>query len=721
MDLIALGIIMSTVKRRNFEQIWDELRRDGKLPGLIASSAQDYENSLSRRFRAPMTEKARDRTLELYYRYLKETYNLPDDVAQLILRDAGFPRDVKELTKLTGTFLIMVYRITEPKSRATTGNRIQYSTLDKYRGHLLFWIDYIFVNRQEPIPDRALLSISMGRAMREAYLMYRDLNAPLPQEPVYLGLPEIRQLIDLDLMTTGCIELAEQHQLAWCIAYITALRPGSLGPSEGRTEPLRLKDLEFYTVNNEPGKFHCKLTIRVLKTNRDNDPEFHLKRPYKILVFHINCPQKASNLGLSIPHRALGILIRRKRLVGINTIEDLMKSDLQNIRIKPAYLEDPLFYAGGPRGLSLDFDNPMTSAGLSTYLSRAGKKLGLSKPIGYRAIRRRAATELTLKVGPDQARTIMGHAIESRTLERHYLNLSPYQDLSAIGLHENVPEGEAAAADVIQARALPQLTPERLKKIRGSALNSLTDCMILDDPNFDNNMTTAAEYQAYRARIRALAYKVLLEREHEEQKSAMTQADATAKAIRGTAEASRFAQEVLGRARAALRMPVPVSTADPDPDPFYNFDEAFLEDDEDEPEPDAEDFDVDDHEVTISGDAWVDDAVANDDDDEVDYATAAAASMHIVMDNVLNEEIPWKDQPEKRCILCLSDDTVDDDTKSKEYIGIGPLRKHMHGNFHSGVAQYRRQVTNAFNEKPSLGISLSVLHYCLQGGASWLR
>jgi len=116
-----------------------------------------------------------------------------------------------------------------------------------------------------------------------------------------------------------------------------------------------------------------------------------------------------------------------------------------------------------------------------------------------------------------------------------------------------------------------------------------------------------------------------------------------ARAGRGTPTSSRFAQEVLARSRAALRMPVPVSTADSEPDPFYNFDKAFLEDDEDEPEPDVEDFDGDNHEVTIPGDAWADDAVANDDDDEVDYATVAAASMHTVMDNVLNETVPWKD------------------------------------------------------------------------------
>ena len=73
------------------------------------------------------------------------------------------------------------------------------------------------------------------------------------------------------------------------------------------------------------------------------------------------------------------------------------------------------------------------------------------------------------------------------------------------------------------------------------------------------------------------------------------------------------------------------------------------------------------------------------------------------MDDVLNENLPWADRPDKRCVLCLSDDTVDNDMKDKEYIGIEALRKHMHGNFHSGLARLQRLVTNAFNMKPSLG------------------
>jgi hypothetical protein len=147
---------------------------------------------------------------------------------------------------------------------------------------------------------------------------------------------------------------------------------------------------------------------------------------------------------------------------------------------------------------------------------------------------------------------------------------------------------------------------------------------------------------------------------------------------------SRFAQEVLRRSRAAMK--VNAQTKAVDPNSGLN----------------EEDSDGDDLEVTLAADAEGSGTV-NDDADEIDYPTAPSASTHIPTDNILDENIPWADQPEKRCGLCLRDDTVDNDTKNKEYTGIRPLRKHLHSTFHSGLARFQRLITNAYNTKPSLG------------------
>lgn len=46
----------------------------------------------------------------------------------------------------------------------------------------------------------------------------------------YLGIPELCQLLDVDMQSTPCIEYAESHHLAWLISRVTACHPSALGP-----------------------------------------------------------------------------------------------------------------------------------------------------------------------------------------------------------------------------------------------------------------------------------------------------------------------------------------------------------------------------------------------------------------------------------------------------------------------------------------------------------
>jgi hypothetical protein len=52
----------------------------------------------------------------------------------------------------------------------------------------------------------------------------------------YVGLAELRQLIDLDTISSPNIDIAEGHHLAWCIGRICAVRPGSVGPTDATRE-----------------------------------------------------------------------------------------------------------------------------------------------------------------------------------------------------------------------------------------------------------------------------------------------------------------------------------------------------------------------------------------------------------------------------------------------------------------------------------------------------
>jgi hypothetical protein len=60
----------------------------------------------------------------------------------------------------------------------------------------------------------------------------------------------------------------------------------------------------------------------------------------------------------------LVIAIRRGFLQGIDTIEELMDYPGKNIKIKPEYLDEPLFYRGKPKGMGVDSKRPLTVTAL---------------------------------------------------------------------------------------------------------------------------------------------------------------------------------------------------------------------------------------------------------------------------------------------------------------------------------------------------------------------
>ncbi|EGO56819.1 hypothetical protein NEUTE1DRAFT_102082 [Neurospora tetrasperma FGSC 2508] len=66
-----------------------------------------------------------------------------------------------------------------------------------------------------------------------------------------VGLPELRMLIDHDILHTGSQEVAEVHHLAWALGRICALRPGSLGWSHPSMRDDGMGILKHYSTIDE--------------------------------------------------------------------------------------------------------------------------------------------------------------------------------------------------------------------------------------------------------------------------------------------------------------------------------------------------------------------------------------------------------------------------------------------------------------------------------------
>lgn len=124
------------------------------------------------------------------------------------------------------------------------------------------------------------------------------------------------------------------------------------------------------------------------------------------------------NLPMSVPHRLLGMLLRREGLEDHETLDSLLGGTEHRIKIKESMLSQPVCRAGGRRGLSVS-ENPMSAEALSRYVRDASITAGYPLGITMYAWRRKAATIWVRAFGTERARQMMDHEAGSDTIFQH--------------------------------------------------------------------------------------------------------------------------------------------------------------------------------------------------------------------------------------------------------------------------------------------------------------
>jgi hypothetical protein len=248
---------LSTTTRRipHFQRIQRirELPASGRLE-IMEKTKRLREKFRGRRLHAPKTQSDQDRHLKAYYEFIaiQQGKEKPEDFTKEELEAIAFPHnDIAQLQDNICQFLIVFYETASPRTKLT-GERINYTQLVKVRDSMAFWIRR---KRDEldlhPLPAGRLYRLTT-EVMRGIIDEYPDITAKnVRLAKTYLGLTEIRELIDNTMISNRSIENAEQHMAAWCIARITACRPGSMcssGPL-ARNPPLTWGDLTFELVS----------------------------------------------------------------------------------------------------------------------------------------------------------------------------------------------------------------------------------------------------------------------------------------------------------------------------------------------------------------------------------------------------------------------------------------------------------------------------------------
>ena len=87
-----------------------------------------------------------------------------------------------------------------------------------------------------------------------------------------------------------------------------------------------------------------------------------------------------------MPHRILALLLKRDYLQDYSILEpdvasQLLRGNEYEIKLKDHALEHAVFLKSTPRGLTL-IDEPMSAHGLSEYLHKCARQVGLISPKG---------------------------------------------------------------------------------------------------------------------------------------------------------------------------------------------------------------------------------------------------------------------------------------------------------------------------------------------------
>lgn len=219
-------------------------------------------------------------------------------------------------------------------------------------------------------------------------------------------------------------------------------------------------------------------------------------------------------------------------------------------------------------------------------------------------------------------------------------------------------------------------------RARGAALDALVTQIIANDENFPFN-ASVSDVAAYKRRIRRIAAKALLAREDEEQRADMTAEQFDQR--QSAARASSFATAVLAQAQKLLSEP-----DDPEALDEIDYDADFPEDDQAQNAENAE-GDLEDRamqsnltDATLNGsvrmmfdnnetgtgmnDFALDvHGTGNTPLEDIPWPALASSFMMVILDNSLSAFMTWKDETDMRCPICVEDETVELESKVKQW------------------------------------------------------
>ncbi|KAI7200887.1 hypothetical protein KC316_g2515 [Hortaea werneckii] len=676
------------MRQRFAQQIdeWEENPED--LLEAFEEADKHLQDSFGFRWGAQSTLNKQDRALNEYRRLTTldlrrknqaEGLVFGPDVSADINDRLLFPVDADELVERIGRYLYLA--ATRIKPRSLTKSKISACPLLERRTSMWYWIDRGRKAVNKPSPSSYFQRTS---EVIESWAKKHGFEHN-EKTRIYLGREELKYLIDCDLGQTSNIEVHEQHALAWTISLAIGVRPGSICKST--IQPNRYLRLGDVTIERDldpdrpNGSFVARFVFKGLKTR----VQARRKAP-KWLKIKCRTPAKAEDIGLSIPHRILVILLRRKLLAEHETLESLLAGNELVIKLKDGSADQPLFLASRPQGLGVT-DQPMSVAGLAGYLTTRAKWAGFSEGVSPYSWRAKALTTTREASGASTARMLAAHHADSVELEEYY-DQGLYQ-YDAVGVL--LDGGEDPRAQ----RLLAEIESERMRRTplaqQSAARKATVDAYVFTHPSYLQAVADGnpREVRQIIKRLRYGATLACLEEERQLQRRELTVQELK----RRKEELNQpGALRAMIHERMAQREQQRRSSAD-DEGEEEDVDDLLRREGADNPDEmrDIEDSDEDeeyeeDNEQPEDGETA---EVTIDEGDlpetSTDFFGTVAAFMDLLLQFAENAE-PRGDL----CDLCQIDPTISSEQKEKRYLSAANLDGHRKGPWHYPISKWER-------------------------------
>ncbi|WQF83714.1 hypothetical protein CDEST_08728 [Colletotrichum destructivum] len=493
----------------------------------------------------------------------------------------------------------------------------------------------------------------------------------------------------------------EGHHFAWLLARCCALRPGSIGSPHAHVDDLpktlnggppylAWRDVKI-SRGAAPYEFDLTISIRNLKDttylkNIESGTTTLPKGSKSFTMdFHFKSAMHQANLAFAPVIRLLVIALRRKALVGIQTVDELLSGQSLNIDIEPAFFDKPIVLAGTQRGLGVSSDKAAQSKSLSEYLTKRATSAGYSVDAGitFYSLRRSAAGSLYEAYGTEVARQVMGHDSESRILERCYLDMRQGIDLTAVGLGEDTNQRQDELLAIRNANALTRLDAETIAKFVNPAADALFHRLLFTDDVIPT-LSRSSEIKNRKRCLRRIALDAARNQIEEEHAVKITTGDIEKRKQDIVNRMDMFTQQLVRRAADAiaaqgLRTFSLMDTSGPDPDEDLSRESG---DQDCQPEPDAEELFVRDGRIQ----SIVEEVNYGDVAAEIPYGDAVKHVLEMLLDQDSITETP-----ELFCQLCQDDDTVSQELKDRTWPSKAKLSIHQNTKFHTGFSTWERR------------------------------